>query len=531
MPTRATRSTQEAPPTSPLAPAAEPPMNKRKRPSHDPPKRPFPDQKRPRVISKPTGINEEHKEADPSSPLGMSPPPRSSEPNVLSLEVRDALMDIISQMALGLPEPLEKALTLWLPPDFVEEEKNTLQYILRQPSLTWEELVKHRGAPLLGESVIRRASLKMNRWKELRRRKAGGGFGSIARGGESSKARDFRLPIVGIPNVGSSSFTPTFGPAYDSSGTTAGQGYYFTVEAMHERARHREWTQRALVMDQKLEEEDTGECIEESIQDRAPHHTVDAALVENGQLIAELQTWQEIRLRKGIESATQREQILARQLLSSLSQLTQVVSPAQLLPALRTKPGWSHILGRHILSTSSPSIRGTLDPRRPHALHDNTTIQLRSTLARNGVSNISNGSLPHNTPALVKTSTMPPPPSPQFSAPPPHILPISSPHNMSPVVTYSVSGRTHSPYLNPATPQPQPHSYSSFSPVPTAMPASSLVHIRPVQTMPPTGAYLRSGPGPSSLRQSLHQTPMGSQGPGVYGSPAGPGNNEYMWRL
>lgn len=169
---------------------------------------------------------------------------------------------------------------------------------------------KHRGAPLLGESVIRRASLKMNRWKELRRRKAGGGFGSIARGGESSKARDFRLSIVGIPNVGSSSFTPTFGPAYDSSGTTAGQGYYSTVEAMHERARHREWTQRALVMDQKLEEEDMGECIEESIQDRAPHHTVDAALVENGRLIAELQTWQEIRLRKGIENATQREQIL-----------------------------------------------------------------------------------------------------------------------------------------------------------------------------------------------------------------------------
>lgn len=221
----------------------------------------------------------------------------------------------------------------------------------------------------------------------------------------------------------------------------------------------------------------------------------------------------------------------ARELLSSLSQLTQVVTPAHLLPDLRTKPGWSHILGRHILSTSSPSIRGTLDPRRPHALHDNTTIQLRSTLARNGVSNISNGSLPHNTPALVKTSTMPPPPSPQFSAPPPHILPISSPHNMSPVVTYNVSGRTHSPYLNPATPQPQPHSYSSFSPVPTAMPASSLVHIRPVQTMPATGAYLRSGPGPSNLRQSLHQTPMGSQGPGVYGSPAGPGNNEYMWRL
>lgn len=322
---------------------------------------------------------------------------------------------------------------------------------------------------------------------------------------------------------------------------------------MHERARHREWTQRALAMNQTLEEEVSGERIEENIQQRAP--TVDGALVENGRLIEELQTWQQIRLRKGIKNATQREQVLgewatvflsncvlhllyllanansAQELLSSLSQLTQVVSPAQLLPALLTRPGWSHILGRRILSTPSPSIRGTLDPRRPHALHDNTTIQLRSSLAKNGASTISNGSLPHNTPSLVKTSSMPPPPSPQFNAPPPHILPISSPHSLSPVVAYNVPGRTHSPYLSPATPQPQHHTYSSFSPMPPAMPAAPLVHNRAVQAIPPTGTYLRSGPGPSSLRQSLHQMPMGPQGSGVYGSPAGPANNEYMWRL
>lgn len=121
---------------------------------------------------------------------------------------------------------------------------------------------------------------------------------------------DFCSPIVGIPSVGFSTFTPTFGPAYDSSGTTAGQGYYFTVEAMHERARHREWTQRALAMDQTLEEEGSEECLKESIQQRAPYSTVDEALVENGRLIEELQVWQEIRLRKGIKSATQREQVL-----------------------------------------------------------------------------------------------------------------------------------------------------------------------------------------------------------------------------
>lgn len=97
MPARATRSTQEAPPPSPLAAAAEAPMNKRKRPSHDPPRRPSPDQKRPRVVSEAAGADEERDEAGPSSPLGPSSPPTSSEPNVLSLEVREALMDIISQ--------------------------------------------------------------------------------------------------------------------------------------------------------------------------------------------------------------------------------------------------------------------------------------------------------------------------------------------------------------------------------------------------------------------------------------------------
>lgn len=417
---------------------------------------------------------------------------------------------------------------------------------------------KNRDVPLLGESVIRRASLKMNRWKELRRRKTGGGFGSIARGGESLAARllltysryterwlfdiysDIRSCIWFIrDNSWAGLLLHCRSDAWtrqtsrmDAEGSCNGsdvgrrrlRGVFKGEHSAKSAPFHSGWgPSRERSVDRRVTSM-AGDKIKERDKKcdskRAGFGWVGYRFLSNCVLL-----WS-LYLLANANSA--------RELLSSLSQLTQVVSPAQLLPALLTRPGWSHILGRRILATPSPSIRGTLDPRRPHALHDNTTIQLRSTLARNGVNNISNGSLPHNTPSLVKTNTMPPPPSPQFNAPPPHILPISSPHSLSPVVTYNVPGRTHSPYLNPATPQPQQHhSYSSFSPMPQAMPAAPLVHNRAVQAMPPTGTYLRSGPGPgpSSLRQSLHQMPMGTQGSGVYGSPAGPGNNEYMWRL
>lgn len=44
-------------------------------------------------------------------------------------------------MAAGLPSPINKLLTLWLPPDFTQKDENTLGWILKQDSLTWEKLV------------------------------------------------------------------------------------------------------------------------------------------------------------------------------------------------------------------------------------------------------------------------------------------------------------------------------------------------------------------------------------------------------
>ena len=48
-------------------------------------------------------------------------------------------------MAVKLPPPLNKCLTLWLPPKFAKTEDNTLGYVLRQEDLTWEALVVSRN--------------------------------------------------------------------------------------------------------------------------------------------------------------------------------------------------------------------------------------------------------------------------------------------------------------------------------------------------------------------------------------------------
>ena len=73
----------------------------------------------------------------------------------LSKEVRDAFAKVVvacvsshvtramltDSMAANLPPPLNRILGLWLPPDFAQKQENTLGYVLRQDTLTWETLV------------------------------------------------------------------------------------------------------------------------------------------------------------------------------------------------------------------------------------------------------------------------------------------------------------------------------------------------------------------------------------------------------
>lgn len=59
----------------------------------------------------------------------------------MSRELHELLRRLTTRMAINLPHPLNGILTLWLPPNFTQKEENTLGYVLRQPSLTWEKLV------------------------------------------------------------------------------------------------------------------------------------------------------------------------------------------------------------------------------------------------------------------------------------------------------------------------------------------------------------------------------------------------------
>lgn len=114
--------------------------------------------------------------------------------------------------------------------------------------------------------------------------------------------------------MASTSFTPTFGPTFDSSSSTGGIGYLGTLQAIHERARHKEWSRRVLrrsgLGNLQLEREGWWGSLDteqEEVSNRgavgkSKGRAVDEVLSHNVGLIEELQSWQEVRLRKGDES-------------------------------------------------------------------------------------------------------------------------------------------------------------------------------------------------------------------------------------
>ncbi|WVR05222.1 hypothetical protein IAU60_002234 [Kwoniella sp. DSM 27419] len=383
-------------------------------------------------LAKPTSPTETN--GDPKGDQGAKRPRLSltvREPLVdgaLSRDTRDAVALIIARMGLRLPPALRHILALWLPPDFSQSDENTLGYILRQPSLTWEKLASHiasggrkslRGLagpsviPRLTETIIRKASLKANKWKELRdTRGLGVEFGSTRKGG----------------------FTPSFGPSYDSTQATGGHGFYSTLDGMHERARYREFTARVRRVGNHPDH--GGYAGNDEIS--RPQPSANDVLEENAAMIGELQAWQQMRVKMGIAEATERENDIANALLASLTDLTSSVLPADMTPARMSRPGMAHELAKRVLPVSSPSIRGILDPRRPHALHDNTTLSVRPAQ-----------------PMPVSTSTyappavkMAPPPIPQYSAPPQHTL--SAPRY--PRTNALATGYPYSPTPNPTAP-------------------------------------------------------------------------------
>lgn len=137
-------------------------------------------------------------------------------------------------------------------------------------------------------------------------------------------------------------------------------------------------------------------------------------------------------------------------LFASLSDLASGVQPGDLISST---PGLAHELSQRFIPVSMPSIRGTLDPRRPKAIHDNLTVK----------------------------------PKPIGQA-----VPAVKPYQSSatPVKSYTYTPRPTTPAYRPPTP-----AYTPYSPNGS---------FRPNHT--PTSQPVRPGPGPSALRQSFGPT-------------------------
>jgi len=155
---------------------------------------------------------------------------------------------------------------------------------------------------------------------------------------------------------------------------------------MHESARHKEWLKRSTTVVDIPGEGWTGsedKDKSETANGEASTKSVDDILDTNVDLIDELQIWQELRVRKGdVGWVTDRERAVADQLFTNLSKLVETTDtpPSALLPESK-KPGLAHTLAKRLLANDAPAVRGTLDARRPQALHDNVTIRLRAQAA------------------------------------------------------------------------------------------------------------------------------------------------------
>jgi hypothetical protein len=319
----------------------------------------------------------------------------------------------------------------------------------------------------LADSVIRKASLKARVWKEARAARLGG-FGAGSKPCRSApRDRPVLIPVRTPPTI---SFTPTFGANYDTNHHLG--GYYDSVDAMHERARTVAWKRQTPMS--------IGRGYRGSLSDKGKaKETVDDILDDNARLIEELQAWQEVRVQKGnVEWTCDREQQVAEELLASLSKLAETTKPSDFLQAEATT-GMAHRMAQQVLQNKAPSIRGTLDPRRPHAVHDNLTVKPKSAQTIGAAA-----TTPAAYPARQSTMYQPPRQQPSYPSPTPY---------------------------RPPTPN-----YTYTSPFAQQTPAGS---------GPPRGQQTQYRPpvaGPSGLRQSFGpgnspypSTPNGAARPGI----------------
>lgn len=314
---------------------------------------------------------------------------------------------------------------------------------------------------------------------------------------------------------------------------------------MHERRRRNDWAKREKAAAAVVPEKGYWGSIEADVavgegskttdkKGKGKARDVDGELAENARLINEFNAWQDLRVRRNEVDVSTREQQIgaflssccrgfaddreADEVLASLTRLAENIPPADLLRLPQT-PGSAHELAKRFIHVSSPVIRGTLDPRRPHALHDNTTVRARPQQTQSLGASTANYSSPR-----TATNYMAPPPLPvQYTVPPPHTAsggPSRQQHYSSP------TPRSTGYYPTTATPQGQPYrpTTAGYTPyTPPSNPAYGRTGSESTGLIPVTAtAYTRPGPGPSSLRQSFGPLPGTPGSPYASGGPGRP---------
>lgn len=113
---------------------------------------------------------------------------------------------------------------------------------------------------------------------------------------------------VRVPPTTEFSFTPTFGPYFDTNHFFG--GYNDTITAMHERARRSAWT-RSVRAPIQIEKGYQGLLDPSDVKNKGKgKETMEDILEDNARLIEELQYWQEIRVQKGdLTWTSEREQL------------------------------------------------------------------------------------------------------------------------------------------------------------------------------------------------------------------------------
>ncbi|GHJ89916.1 hypothetical protein NliqN6_6318 [Naganishia liquefaciens] len=309
-----------------------------------------------------------------------------------------------------------------------------------------------------------------------------------------------------------STFTPSFAPTHDSSSATSGFGYYPTWDAAIGKANVHSWLSSSWnsrygaeletpIDDEFAQIQDfrpraTKDDIEDLLKNLAGNETtieIDPALVEavdqsqddmrelqrkldqNAVWVKQLQEFQEIRLHRGQRKPLEEEDRLAQRLQQSLLELASTTTPKALLPKdlRKTQDPIAVVLARKVIHTTAPSVRGTLDPARPKALSDNTTIvarppdQIAPPMAKPAPV-VSTAPRPSNMPPMRGASNQ----QWQAGTGPQRVIPGASPQGGPPRYTNPLSMQAGgSRYAFPPASNPVPASRSSPIPPMNGVPS------------------------------------------------------------